>query len=160
MPSMFPSPHRGDARANANGNGAPSDPITKPRTLTIAYYLAVASAIVLIFSGLVLFTTEAPVGADAHVVDAVSGNLRFMAIVNILGGLMIAALASQFQHAGKVTRRVYLGIAVLIVALNLIAVMLRLGGWVLMIVALMIALSAMAYFQPAVSNYLDSKTKA
>ena len=99
MPSMFPSPLRGDA-----GSPTPADPSAKPKALLVAYYLAVASAIVLILSGLVLFTTQAPGGADAEMVQAVSRNQRFMAIVNIVGGLMIAALASQFHQAGRVTK--------------------------------------------------------
>ncbi|WP_313286783.1 hypothetical protein [Corynebacterium vitaeruminis] len=155
MPSMFPSPLRGDA-----GSPTPADPSAKPKALLVAYYLAVASAIVLILSGLVLFTTQAPGGADAEMVQAVSRNQRFMAIVNIVGGLMIAALASQFHQAGRVTRRVYLGLVVVLIALNLIAVMLRVGGLVLMIIALMLALSAMAYFQQTVSTYIDHRVRS
>lgn len=123
----------------------------KPRALRIAYYIAVVAAVGLILAGLVLFSAK---NLDPQLPESVARNFRFMAVANIIGGLLVAALAGQFNTAGKIGRRVYLGVVVFYVVINLIAVMFKVGGVGLMIVALLLVASAMCYFQPSVSSYI------
>lgn len=109
----------------------------------------------LIVSALIMFSTTPPQETDQEVIDAVLKNYRFLGIANIIGGLLVAALAAQFSNAGIVSRRVYLATAAVLIALNLISIMLGIGGIGLMIVVLLLAVSAVLYLIPSVSAYIS-----
>lgn len=139
---------------------APSTPVSpdasKPSALTWAYYIAIASAALLIVSALVMFTTTPPAETDQEVIDAVRKNYRFLGIVNIIGGLIIAALAAQFSNAGYIARRVYIGTAVILIILNLMSIMLGIGGLGLLVIIVMLAISVVLYITPAVSAVIST----
>lgn len=133
-----------------------SSDASKPKALTWAYYVAIVSAALLIVSALVMITTTPPDSTDQEVIDAVRQNYRFLGIVNIIGGLIIAALAAQFSNAGFVARRVYVGAASVLIALNLMSIMLDIGGIGMMLIVVLLAVSVVVYLTPSVSTYIST----
>lgn len=136
----------------------PSSPdASKPKALTWAYYVAVVCAALLIVSALVMITTTPPDSTDQEVINAVRQNYRFLGIINIIGGLVIAALAAQFSNAGFVARRVYVGVATVLIALNLMSIMLGIGGIGMMLIVLLLAVSVVSYLTPAVTAFISTR---
>lgn len=118
----------------------------RPVALRCAYILAFCAAVLLIVSGLVLIS--------AQVDEVAAKNFRFMALANIIGGIIVAGLAGQMLRGTIMTRRIYLGVCAVLVALNLLAVIIRVGSFGLMVIAFVLASSVICYFQPRVTKYL------
>lgn len=136
----------------------PSSPdASKPKALTWAYYVAIVCAALLIVSALVMITTTPPDSTDQEVINAVRQNYQFLGIINIIGGLVIAALAAQFSNAGFVARRVYVGVAAVLIALNLMSIMLGIGGIGMMLIVLLLAVSVVSYLTPAVTAFISTR---
>lgn len=136
----------------------PSSPdASKPKALTWAYYVAVVCAALLIVSALVMITTTPPDSTDQEVINAVRQNYRFLGIINIIGGLVIAALAAQFSNAGFGARKVYVGVAAVLIALNLMSIMLGIGGIGMMLIVLLLAVSVVSYLTPAVTAFISTR---
>ena len=105
MPSMFPSMYRSPDdphRRNTGRAGGDGDSGTWPSALRWGYYLCVASAILMILSGLVMLTDgyQGNQNIDQILIDAFVRNVRFVAIFNIIAGLAIAVLAAQLKGRG------------------------------------------------------------
>ncbi|MBP3089319.1 hypothetical protein EML15_09220 [Corynebacterium sp. sy017] len=153
MTSMFPSPYRPSRGEKARER----QNVRPPIALYATYYLAIIIAIALIVSALVLFSVRAPQGVSTELAQIVARNHRFLAVVNLLGGLCLAGLAGKFFSSAKNVRRFYLAICVFLVAFNLIAIMLKIGGIGLMIIVFAIIVDAMLYFHPSVSSYFEMR---
>ncbi len=155
MPSMFPSMGHHDDDLNRRSTGGEEG--EWPKALRWGYYLAVAAAVLLILSGLVMGSegyTGDP-GVDQELIDAFLRNVRFLGGYNIVAGLVLAALAAQLKKGGKLSRRWLTGVIALTLFFNVAALAIQVGGFGLGLIVVLLALVALLIFRPSANRYVD-----
>lgn len=155
MPSMFPSMghHEDDLNRRSTGGEAGE----WPKALRWGYYLAVAAAVLMVFSGMVMISegyTGDP-GVDQEFIDAFLDNVRFLGGYNIIAGLVLAILAAQLKKGGKLSRRWLTGVIALTLFFNVAALAIQVGGFGLGLIVVLLALVALLIFRPASNRYID-----
>lgn len=155
MPSMFPSLYRSpdDPNRRARGGG---DTDTWPNALRWGYYLCVASAMVMVLSGLVMLTDgyRGDPDADRELIAAFLRNVRFLGFFNIIAGLAIAVLAAQLKRGGKLSRRWLAGVIGLSLFFNVASFAIQVGGLGLVLIVVLLALSALFIFRPSANEFI------
>ncbi len=159
MPSMFPSMYRSpDDPPRRNTGRASGDGETGiwPTALRWGYYLCVASAILMILSGLVMLTDgyQGNRNVDQTLIDAFMRNVRFVAVFNIIAGLAIAALAAQLKGGGRISRRWLAGVIGLSLFFNVAAFVIQVGGLGLGVIVVLLAFSALFIFRPSANEFM------
>lgn len=158
MPSMFPGMYRSpdDPNRRLRGGDA-SDPAdgSWPSVLRWGYWVCVAAAILMIFSGLVMVAMPDGdrVGAAPEVIEAFHRNVRFVAIFNIVAGVLVAALAAQLKSGGLISRRVLIVVIALAVFCNVAAFAIQVGGLAMILIVILLAVAAFLVFRPAANRY-------
>lgn len=154
FPGMYTSPDDPNRAPRSTATGAEDN--TWPTSLRWGYYLSVAAAVVMVLTGLVVFTQDwqGDPEAAADVIDAFRRNLRFVGGFNIVAGLMIAALAAQLQAGGKISRRVLLVVFALAVFFNIAAFAIQVGGLAMVLIVLLLAVAAVLIFRPDANRYI------
>lgn len=140
------------ARAKQLGDGT-----QVPAALRVATMLFTLAAILAIGSALVgLFAT--PDAGTGEVADFVHGNRRFVSILNIIGGIVIAAFAPQMSRPLKHARTV-LAVTVFIVSFaNIAAIAIGIGGLFLVAVPVLLMAATYAMFRPAANEFVRAGT--
>ena len=153
MPTMFPTPASGGDDANRRPR-KPYDGTGTPPSLKWAFAFFIGAAILMVLTGLVLYTAgyTGPTDTDAQYQEVVVNNQRFIGMVNGLAGIVIAALISQVPRSGKNIRRLLLAIALLVVLVDLLSFVTRAGGPSLALIALLLAAGCLLLFRPDVND--------
>jgi hypothetical protein len=125
--------------------------------LKAAFWLLLATSVVLVLSGLVLFTSgySGPLDAPAAFQEQVVNNQRFIGGINAFAGVVVAALTSQVARSGKNVRRGLLALIVLLVLVNLLAFVVQMGGIGLAVIAVLLAVAALLLYRPSASDYIE-----
>ncbi|MCI6206736.1 MAG: hypothetical protein MR654_07465 [Corynebacterium glucuronolyticum] len=152
MPEMFPSMYRPEMHEN-QGNSQSG----YPASLTASFFLFIITAILMMVAGLVLATSgyTGPMDVDPSFRSAVVRNQKIVAIFNIVVALVISILASQLRRGSTMSRR-WLAIVVLVAVVgNLLAFVVKAGGFVLGIIPVLLAFAALLMYTSAATAYFD-----
>ncbi|WJY62437.1 hypothetical protein CATRI_01640 [Corynebacterium atrinae] len=154
FPGMYRSPDDPNRRLRSDGASDPADG-SWPPVLRWGYWVCVAAAIFMTFSGLVMFAlpVEDRAGAAPEVIEAFHRNVRFVAIFNVVAGVLVAALAAQLKSAGLVSRRVLIVVIALAVFCNVAAFAIQVGGLAMIVIVILLAVAAFLVFRPASNRY-------
>lgn len=156
MPTMFPTPSSGGDDLNRRQRPiADSDAL--PTSLKVAFWLLLGTSVLLVLSGLVLFTSGYTGGDDASAEyqQQVIDNQRFIGGINIFAGVVVAALTSQVPRGGKNVRRILLALIFLLLLVNLLAFVVQMGGFGLAAIAVLLALGGLLLYRPAASDHIE-----
>ncbi|WP_080794422.1 hypothetical protein [Corynebacterium pacaense] len=153
---MFPTPATGGddlnrrQRPTAEGDGLPT-------SLKAAFWLLLGTSVLLVLSGLVLLTSgyTGDDSASAEYREQVINNQKFIGGINAFAGIVVAALTSQVPRGGKNVRRLLLAIIVLLLLVNLLAFVVRMGGFALAVIGVLLALGALLLYRPAASDHIE-----
>lgn len=155
FPGMYTSPddpNRGPRKVAAGEDGD-----TWPTPLRWGYYLSVAGAILMVFTGLVVLTQDfhGDAGASAEVIEAFRRNIRFLGSFNIIAGLVIAALAAQLKVGGRISRRVMAVVFALAVFFNIVAFAIQVGGFSMLLIVVLLGAAAVMLFRPESNRHIQ-----
>lgn len=155
FPGMYASPDDPNRRPRKTTVGEDSDAL--PGSLRWGYYLSVAAAIVMVFTGLVVLTQDyaGDPSASLEVIEAFRRNVRFIGVFNILAGLVIAALAAQLKIGGKISRRVLALVFALAVFFNIAAFAIQVGGLAMVLIVILLGVAAVMIFRPDANRYVQ-----
>lgn len=156
FPGMTPSPddpNRGPRRTHADSDG----PGGVPGSLRWGYYVSVAAAILMVVTGLVSLAQNhaGDPGASQELIDAFHRNARFIGVVNIIGGLTVAALAAQLQAGGRISRRWLAGVFALAIFFNIAAFAIQVGGLAMVLICVLLGVAAVLIFRPDANRYMQ-----
>lgn len=151
MPEMFPSMYRPEMN-----NNRPT-PTGYPASLTASFFLFIITAILMMVAGLVLATSgyTGPIDVDPSFRVVVVRNQKIVAIFNIVVALIISILASQLRRGSTMSRRWLAIVALVAVIGNLIAFVVKAGGFVLGVIPLLLAFAALLMYTSTASAYFD-----
>lgn len=100
------------------------------RQTPVAYWTAVAAAVLALLAGMIILTADAPYGTAAEIVR----NQRFMAWVNILGGVGLAlAIHAKWW--------IYSALAGVLILVNVMALAIQAVGYVMVVNIIVTAVS-------------------
>lgn len=151
MPEMFPSMYRPEMNHNR------PTPTGYPASLTASFFLFIITAILMMVAGLILATSgyTGPIDVDPSFRVVVVRNQKIVAIFNIVVALIISILASQLRRGSTMSRR-WLAIVVLVAVIgNLIAFVVKAGGFVLGVIPVLLAFAALLMYTSTASAYFD-----
>lgn len=157
MPSMFPGFNRNPNDLNRQYRPSQRDLTEVPRTISWSYWLLVVIAILMVVTGLILVTTQPPANVDATAesIQAVRRNLVFVGAVNLIGGILIAALAPQLRKGSRKSRRWLLGVIVVAALANLLSFVIMREPFSLALITAMLMISGVVIFQPSATGYIN-----
>lgn len=155
FPGMYASPDDPNRRPRRTTAG--QDDGTWPTSLRWGYYLSVAAAVFMVFTGLVVLTQDyaGDPDAPAEVISAFRRNVRFIGAFNIIGGLVVAALAAQLKSGGRISRRIMAAVFALAVFFNVVAFAIQVGGFAMLIIVGLVAGAAVMVFRPDANRYME-----
>lgn len=157
MPSMFPSstPHPDDI--NRRYRPSQRDLTGVPRSITWGRGLLVATAILMVFSGLLLVTATPPehLEVDPEAVRTVRRNLVFVGVVDLVAGIMVALLSPQLRRGSRSSRRWLLGVIVLAALVNLLSFVVLREPLSLALITALLMVSGVVMFQPSATAYVN-----
>ncbi|MDU0479034.1 hypothetical protein QVA66_07255 [Staphylococcus chromogenes] len=156
MTNMYPSMFRGD-RGNDHHASAPEVVTEPPAALRWGYLLMVAATMFMIFAGLVIATagyTGDP-NVDPRFAAAVELNQRIVGITNMVVAMVLVMLTVQVRKGRRSVRPWIAGVVVLVVLIDMVAFLIKAGGFAVAIIPIMLATSAFLLFRPRVTAYLD-----
>lgn len=153
---MFPTPASGGDDINRRPRKS-ADGSTMPPSLKWALGLFIATAALMVLTGLVMYTAgyTGPADADQDYQEVVVNNQKFIGALNGLAGVVIAALISQVPRSGKNVRRLLLAISLLVVLVDLLSFVTRAGGISLAVIAILLALGCLLVFRPSVNDVVE-----
>lgn len=154
FPGMYASPD--DPNRGPRRNTAGDDDGTWPNSLRWGYYLSVAAAVLMVFTGLMVLTRDhaGDPGASAEVIEAFRRNVRFIGAFDVIAGLVIAALAAQLKAGGRISRRVLAAVVAVAVFFNVAAFAIQVGGFAMLLIVLLLAAAAVMIFRPDANRYM------
>ncbi|MDH4657418.1 hypothetical protein ACX3U9_10490 [Corynebacterium pyruviciproducens] len=151
MPEMFPSMYRPEMQNNRPTSAG------YPISLTVSFFLFIGTAILMMFAGLVLATSgyQGELDVDPSFRAAVVRNQRIVAVFNIVIALVVAVLASQLRRGSTMSRR-WLAVVVLVAVIgNLLAFVVKAGGFVLGIIPVLLAFAALLMYTQESNAYVE-----
>lgn len=151
MPEMFPSMYRPEMQNNSPKSAG------HPISLTVSFFLFIGTAILMMFAGLVLATSgyQGELDVDPSFRGAVVRNQRIVAVFNIVIALVVAVLASQLRRGSTMSRR-WLAVVVLVAVIgNLLAFVVKAGGFVLGIIPVLLAFAALLMYTQESNAYVE-----
>ncbi|QGU03670.1 hypothetical protein CETAM_01930 [Corynebacterium comes] len=154
FPGMYASPDDPNRGPRKQSPGKDGD--TWPNSLRWGYYVSVAAAIFMVFTGLVVLTQDVAgdSGASADMIQAFGRNVRFIGAFNIIAGLVIAALAAQLKVGGRISRRVLAAVFALAVFFNTAAFAIQVGGFAMVLIVVLLGVAAVMLFRPDANEYI------
>lgn len=157
MPSMFPGFRNDPDDLNRRYRPSERDRSGVPRTITWGYYLLVGIAILMVVTSLFLFSVESeqPGALNPDAATTVKNNLMFVGITNLLGGILIAALAPQLSKGSRSSRRWLLGVILLATLLNLLSFVILREPFSLALIAALLMIAGVMVFQPSATAYIN-----
>lgn len=157
MPSMFPGFRNDPNDLNRGYRPTPRDLSGLPRSLSWGYYLLVVIAILLVVSSLFLMTTHLSNEAElsAETVQMIKRNLSFVGALNLVVGIVIAALAPQVKNGSRGSRRWLLGVIIFSTLVNLLSFVILREPFSLSLIAALLMISGVVIFQPSATDYIN-----
>lgn len=131
---------------------------TWPASLRAAYYVALAGAVLLLLTGMLMLTSGAPKDADAQFAQAFTTNMRIVAGLDILLGLAIAGCAAFFERGAKRARRVFAAAVAVAAFVNMAGFFIGVAGWAAFAVTLILVAALFLAFRPAANAYVDERS--
>lgn len=156
MAGMFPTfvADPNDRNRRFHGQVGP----TWPASLRAAYYVALAGAVLLLLTGMLMLTSGAPKDANAEFAQAFTTNMRIVAGLDILLGLAIAGCAAFFERGAKRARRVFAAAVAVAVFVNMAGFFIGVAGWAAFAVTLVLVAALFLAFRPAANAYVDERS--
>lgn len=156
MAGMFPTfvADPNDRNRRFHGKVGP----TWPASLRAAYYVALAGAVLLLLTGMLMLASGAPKDADAEFAQAFTTNMRIVAGLDILLGLAIAGCAAFFERGAKRARRVFAAAVAVAVFVNMAGFFIGVAGWAAFAVTLVLVAALFLAFRPAANVYVDERS--
>ncbi|AKK10273.1 hypothetical protein [Corynebacterium uterequi] len=152
--SMFPTPVTGGDDPNRRWRDTTPDGV-RPQSLVAGYVLALAGAVLMVVSSLVMFSVGF-VGGDAplEVIDSFERNQRIVAVGNLVLAAVVVWSASATTRGRKAARRV-LGAAIFSgVFLNLLGFIVTVSGLAAIVIVALLAFAAVAVTRPSANKYI------
>ena len=156
MAGMFPTFVADPNDRNRRFTGSVGN--TWPGSLRASYYAALASAVLLLLFGLLMLTSGAPKDADAEFAEAFGRNMRIVAWLNILLGLVIAGCAAYFERGSKAARRIFAIAVAVAIFMNLVGFFLNVTGWGIFAVVILLVIAVFLAYRPAANAYVDARS--
>lgn len=156
MPSMFPTPATGGDDINRRPRNS-GDSSGVPASLKWAFGILLATAALMVLTGLIMFTAgyNGPSDVDPEYMELVVNSQKLIGGINGLAGVVIAALASQLPRSGKNARRMLLALALLVALVDLLSFVTRAGGPSLALIAILLAFASLLMFRPSASDRIE-----
>ncbi|MGP6174803.1 hypothetical protein [Corynebacterium sp. A21] len=157
MPSMFPGFKNDPNDLNRGYRPTQRDLGGLPRSLSWGYYLLVVIAILMVVTSLFLMTTQPSNEAElsAETVQMIKRNLTFVGALNLIAGILIAALAPQLKSGSRGSRRWLLGVIVFAALANLLSFVILREPFSLSLIAALLMISGVVIFQPSATAYIN-----
>ena len=128
---------------------------TYPAIVKGAFFVYIATACLMILAGLIVgtagYTGEAGVSPDVRA--AVVRNQRFVAVFNIVAALVIAVLASRLKSGSSMSRKWLLGVVLVVVIADLLAFVVKAGGFAFGIIPVLLAAAGLAMYSEPANTY-------
>lgn len=163
VPTMFPTPGTGGDDPNrrpkkpAATDHRHAGSAVMPSMLKIVFWLLFGIAILMVLTGLVLFTVgyQGDPQAETAYREAVVRNQQFIGVVDIIGGVLIAGLTARLPGGSRLARRALLVVLFLGCLANLLAFGIRAGGFALALIAVLLGVAALMLFHSSINSYID-----
>lgn len=135
-------------------------PVRRPRCLDAAYWLLVAGAVLALVAAAMFFTTRVPgeiVDWDPEHARNVTRNLKIVAAVNALGGVVIAAVAAHVRRGSARARLWASGAIALTAIVDLLALATQLIGAAVVLSIVCFVAAAVAMFRPEANRFVRAQ---
>lgn len=127
-----------------------------PQQLQWAYYLLLAASVLMVVSALSgFFAPEVPAETQGSAGwEFFTRNRLVVAGVNVVGAVLIGLFAPQLSRGHRTSRRVLAAVIALVAFVNVVAVLLRVGGLILLLIVVLAALAGLLMYRPAASAFI------
>ncbi|OFT32838.1 hypothetical protein HMPREF3171_00055 [Corynebacterium sp. HMSC08F01] len=165
MAGMFPTMVSDPNDKNRRYSGEATE--QWPRPLRTAYYLVVASAVLMIVIGLMTLAKGVPdrlpdtwmiEGADEALIERFRFNLRILAWGNIALAILLSMSAAYFHKGSKTARRIAAASIGATVFLNVAGFFIGVAGWASIVVVVLLVAALFGMFRPAANVFVDTRS--
>ncbi|AKK04044.1 hypothetical protein [Corynebacterium epidermidicanis] len=157
MTNMFPTMYRGGQDPDDHRSHSDHDVARPPTALRWGYLLMLASTMFMLVAGLIIATagyTGDP-NVDPRFAEAVVLNQRIVGICNIVAAMVLVLLSVQVRNGARKVRPWVVGVVVLVVLVDMIAFLIKAGGFAVALIPVMLATSAVLLYRDSVTLHLD-----
>lgn len=154
MAGMFPTfiSHPDDANRRYSAQAGEE----WPRNLQIGFYLICTASVIMLLTGMLLFSEGAPQMGDVAAQQKATMNWRTVTFGNIILGVLLVSAAAYFRQGNKVARRFAAGFTAAALFLNLTAFLVHLvTAWTAVLVAVLLAFAMLFAFRPDSNAFVD-----
>ena len=127
---------------------SPSGGQVRPPVVTAARWVFIIAAVLMVLAGLILASAHYTGHEDSDFIHAWERNMRIVGIANVLLGCAIGFTVAPMSAGNRRARVVLIALTVGGIALNIMAFVIHVGGFVLALIAVMCMVqpSARSYF--------------
>ncbi len=154
MTSQFPPDYNRPDPARQ----VPRDLSVWPRELRWSYWVFVAAAVVMVVSALAAFFGPGDT-ATGELADYLHANRQFMAWTNLAGALVIVLVAPQLARPMKHARTILAAVAGIVSFLNILAIAVRVGGLLLILIVLLLVAGLVLMYRPGPNAFVKEHTR-
>lgn len=154
-----PGPIDYNRRPRRTQKDGEQDTSTWPAQLRIAYWVFVVAAVIMLTAGIVGIgaSTKVVTGIGPEARDFITFNVRFAAISNIVGAVVIAACAAQLAGGSTWARRAIVLVSAYAMFVNVAALIVGVGELLLLFIPMVLMVGIYFLFHPNSNAFIKAR---
>ena len=130
----------------------------RPPMVTAARWVFIIAAVLMVLAGLILASAHYTGHEDSDFIHAWERNMRIVGIANVLLGCAIGFTVAPMSAGNRRARVVLIALTAGGIALNIMAFVIHVGGFVLALIAVLLAIAVMCMVQPSARSYFGVRS--